>query len=65
MQRDNDFDHHEVQVPEQRHRGQQLLERLCAEKLNLPTDAWKWPKAKLELFSTLIVGPEPFVHETS
>jgi len=40
---------------------EQLLERLCTEKLELPRDAWKQPDAKLERFTTIIIGPEPFV----
>jgi AMMECR1 domain-containing protein len=39
---------------------EQLLQRLCTEKLGLATDAWKLPQAKLSIFSTTIIGPEPF-----
>ena len=40
---------------------QQLLDRLCMEKLGLPARAWTLPGAKLQKFSTMLVGPEPFV----
>jgi AmmeMemoRadiSam system protein A len=39
---------------------EQLLQRLCTEKLGVSADAWKDPSAKLMKFSTLIIGPEPF-----
>ncbi len=39
---------------------EQLLDRLCTEKLNLPANAWRHPSAQLSLFSTLILGPAPF-----
>jgi AmmeMemoRadiSam system protein A len=39
---------------------EQLLARLCVEKMGLPADAWKLPGARLEVFTTLVVGPEPF-----
>jgi len=39
---------------------QQLLARLCVEKLELAADAWTLPDAKLRTFSALIIGPEPF-----
>lgn len=39
----------------------QLLDRLCMEKLGLPRDAWKESAAKLERFTTIIIGPESFV----
>ena len=39
---------------------QQLLERLCTEKLALGRDAWKHPSARLSTFRTVIIGPEPF-----
>lgn len=42
---------------------EQLLARLCTEKLGLPALAWRHPQAHLQLFSTAIVGPELF--ETS
>src|SRR5438874_5766152 len=40
---------------------EQLLDRLCMEKLGLPTRAWTTPQAKLQKFATVLVGPEPFV----
>jgi AmmeMemoRadiSam system protein A len=39
---------------------QQLLSRLCTEKLGLSPEAWQNPTARLMTFQTLIVGPEPF-----
>ncbi|MGH7177056.1 MAG: AmmeMemoRadiSam system protein A [Tepidisphaeraceae bacterium] len=39
---------------------EQLLERLCTEKLGVRADAWRGPDAKLETFTTQIIGPEPF-----
>jgi len=39
---------------------EQLLCRLCAEKLRLEAEAWRRPEARLAKFSTLIIGPEPF-----
>ncbi len=42
---------------------EQLLARLCTEKLGLPATAWRDPQARLMVFSTLVLGPEPF--ETS
>jgi AmmeMemoRadiSam system protein A len=39
---------------------QQLLARLCTEKLGLRADAWQSPKARLFVFKTVIVGPERF-----
>ena len=39
---------------------EQLLARLCAEKIGLPANSWQSPAAKLMKFHTLIVGPEPF-----
>jgi uncharacterized protein len=38
-----------------------LLDRLCAEKMGLPPGTWRDPRAKLFLFTTLTIGPEPFV----
>ncbi len=40
---------------------QQLLARLCSEKMGLPEDAWRRDDAKLYRFTATIVGPEPFV----
>jgi AmmeMemoRadiSam system protein A len=39
---------------------EQLLARLCVEKMGLPAHAWQDPRAKLHVFKTVIVGPEPF-----
>jgi AmmeMemoRadiSam system protein A len=38
---------------------QQLLARLCVEKLDLPHDAWLKPEAKLFTFKVEVIGPEP------
>lgn len=40
---------------------EQLLNRLCAEKMDLEASAWQRPQARLYRFTTLIIGPEPFV----
>lgn len=39
---------------------EQLLSRLCVEKMGLPLSAWKDPRAKLFTFTTQVLGPEPF-----
>jgi uncharacterized protein len=39
---------------------EQLLDRLCSEKLGLPQARWRAPDAKLQRFTTIIIGPEPF-----
>ena len=39
---------------------QQLLARLCTEKMGLPADAWRHESARLMKFRPLILGPEPF-----
>jgi AmmeMemoRadiSam system protein A len=39
---------------------EQLLSRLCTEKMGMPPDAWQLPGAQLLIFSTQIVGPEGF-----
>lgn len=39
---------------------EQLLMRLCTEKMSLPPNAWREPGARLMVFSTLVIGPEPF-----
>ena len=39
---------------------QQLLSRLCVEKMGLPHSAWQDAQARLFVFTTEIVGPEPF-----
>jgi AmmeMemoRadiSam system protein A len=38
---------------------QQLLNRLCEEKLGLPHDTWEKPEAKLFTFKVEVIGPEP------
>jgi AmmeMemoRadiSam system protein A len=40
---------------------QQLLERLCTEKMGLTADTWRHPASRLFRFATLQIGPEPFV----
>jgi AmmeMemoRadiSam system protein A len=40
---------------------EQLLDRLSYEKLGMTRDAWRSPDAKLQRFTTTIVGPEPFM----
>lgn len=40
---------------------QQLLDRLCTEKIGLAPDAWRSAKAALSIFRTLVIGPEPVV----
>jgi AmmeMemoRadiSam system protein A len=40
---------------------EQLLDRLCTEKMGLPPQIWRDPTARLFVFSTVTVGPEPFV----
>jgi AMMECR1 domain-containing protein len=39
---------------------EQLLDRLSYEKLGMSGDAWRSPNAKLQRFTTTIIGPEPF-----
>lgn len=39
---------------------QQLLDRLCVEKMGLPPTAWQDPRARLYVFRTVEIGPEPF-----
>ena len=39
---------------------EQLLERLCVEKLGLPNHIWRHPDARLHTFSVAVIGPEPF-----
>lgn len=39
---------------------EQLLERLCVEKLGLPHTTWRHPQARLHVFSVLVIGPESF-----
>ena len=39
---------------------EQLLARLCSEKLGLHPEVWQRPGAKLYKFNVEVVGPEPF-----
>lgn len=39
---------------------EQLLSRLCIEKLGLPSSAWQDSGARLLVFTTLLIGPEAF-----
>jgi AmmeMemoRadiSam system protein A len=39
---------------------EQLLERLCSEKLGMPPDAWQQPGATLYTFKVQVIGPEHF-----
>jgi AmmeMemoRadiSam system protein A len=39
---------------------EQLLARLCTEKLGIPELAWKDPTAELRTFSAEVIGPIPF-----
>ena len=38
---------------------EQLLDRLCTEKLGLPSDTWQKPEARLFTFKVEVIGPEP------
>lgn len=40
---------------------EQLLARLCTEKMGLAADSWRSPDARLYRFSATIIGPERFV----
>ncbi|MGE5611727.1 MAG: AmmeMemoRadiSam system protein A [Bacillota bacterium] len=39
---------------------EQLLARLCTEKMGLADSAWQQPEAKLFKYNVLIIGPVPF-----
>lgn len=39
---------------------EELLDRLCVEKLGLPQQMWRHPDARLHTFSVVVIGPEPF-----
>jgi AmmeMemoRadiSam system protein A len=43
---------------------QQLLDRLCTEKMGLPEDAWRGSGAKLSKFQCKVVGPAPINQAT-
>lgn len=42
---------------------EQLLARLCTEKLGMPPTAWELPEAMLQVFSTRILGPVAFFEQ--
>jgi AmmeMemoRadiSam system protein A len=44
---------------------EQLLDRLCTEKMGLPRGSWRKSKARLSVFTTVTVGPEQFVISSS
>jgi AMMECR1 domain-containing protein len=39
---------------------EQLLDRLCTEKMRLPAGSWRVAAARLQTFKTIVVGPEAF-----
>jgi AMMECR1 domain-containing protein len=39
---------------------EQLLDRLCTEKLGFPAKMWQHPAARLQKFTAAILGPVPF-----
>jgi AmmeMemoRadiSam system protein A len=39
---------------------EQLLDRLCIEKMGFPAKMWQHPAARLQKFTATILGPEPF-----
>jgi AmmeMemoRadiSam system protein A len=39
---------------------EQLLDRLCSEKLGVPATSWRRPEARLSIFTAIVIGPEPF-----
>jgi AmmeMemoRadiSam system protein A len=39
---------------------EQLLNRLCIEKLGIPENAWTDPAAELRTFTAEVIGPRPF-----
>jgi AMMECR1 domain-containing protein len=42
-------------------RRDQLLDRLCTEKMGFPAGSWRFPGAQLFVFTTKILGPVPFL----
>ena len=42
---------------------EQLLARLCTEKMGLPPNAWRDPQAKLLKYQASVIGPVPFLTE--
>jgi AmmeMemoRadiSam system protein A len=43
---------------------EQLLDRLCTEKLGFPPLSWRNPQARLHVFTVQVIGPAPFVPGT-
>jgi AmmeMemoRadiSam system protein A len=43
---------------------EQLLARLCQEKLGYPPDAWKQPDAVMRVFPAEVIGPVPLLRPT-
>jgi AmmeMemoRadiSam system protein A len=39
---------------------EQLLNRLCSEKMGLAPDSWRNQQSALHVFSVVVIGPEPF-----
>jgi AmmeMemoRadiSam system protein A len=37
---------------------EQLLHRLCTEKMGMPGNTWRDPRAQLQVFSTVTIGPQ-------
>jgi AmmeMemoRadiSam system protein A len=44
---------------------QQLLARLCTEKMGVPEESWKQPSAELRTFSADVIGPRAITTESS
>jgi AmmeMemoRadiSam system protein A len=44
---------------------EQLLSRLCLEKLGLTQEAWKDPEARLQKYTATLIGPLPFEDASS
>jgi len=44
---------------------EQLLDRLCTEKMGFPARMWQHPGARLQTFTATILGPEPFEKPTT
>ncbi|MDB5354534.1 MAG: hypothetical protein JWN24_987 [Phycisphaerales bacterium] len=39
---------------------EQLLSRLCIEKLGMPEHSWREEPMRLSVFTAIVIGPEPF-----
>jgi AmmeMemoRadiSam system protein A len=39
---------------------EELLSRLCTEKMGFAADTWRRPESRLQVFSTQTIGPAPF-----